>query len=155
LEGWLREQGHRYDLVAAVLAERGNNPHAAVQSVRALESWVEREDWMDILNSYSRCVRIVRAEEESIPLDSACFTEKATRDLYDAYSQAAERTTEEMSVDGVLAQLATMVPAITAFFDGVLVMAEDRELRRNRLALLQRIARLPKGIVDLSQVEGF
>jgi glycyl-tRNA synthetase beta subunit len=37
----------------------------------------------------------------------------------------------------------------------VLVMTEDETLRENRLALLQRIARLTKGIVDLTKVEGF
>lgn len=41
------------------------------------------------------------------------------------------------------------------FFDEVLVMAEDAQLRNNRLGLLQRIAGLAKGIVDLSYLEGF
>jgi len=48
-----------------------------------------------------------------------------------------------------------MIPVINRFFDDVLVMAEDRVLRENRLALLQRIAALTRGIVDLSKVEGF
>jgi glycyl-tRNA synthetase beta subunit len=47
------------------------------------------------------------------------------------------------------------VPAITTFFIDVLVMDEDMAVRNNRLALLQHIASLPKGIVDLSYLEGF
>jgi glycyl-tRNA synthetase len=51
-----------------------------------------------------------------------------------------------------------MVDVIDHFFakeSGVLVMAEDEALRENRLALLQHVAGLANGIVDLSQLEGF
>jgi glycyl-tRNA synthetase beta subunit len=48
-----------------------------------------------------------------------------------------------------------MEPAISDFFDRVLVMDEEAAVRENRLALLQGITRLARGIVDLSQLEGF
>jgi len=155
LEGWLREQGYRYDLVAAVLAERGHNPHRAAQTVKGFAPWVEREDWMDILNSYARCVRIVREFEETFPLNPALLVEPATKGLYGAYLQAADRITPRSSIGELLGELRSMIPAITRFFDDVLVMTEDRALRENRLALLQRIAALTSGIVDLRKVEGF
>ena len=44
---------------------------------------------------------------------------------------------------------------INRFFTDVLVMAEDPAVRQARLALVQRIASLPDGIVDLSQLQGF
>ncbi len=155
LEGWLREQGYRYDVVAGVLAERGHNPYLAAQTVKAFAPWVERGDWMDILNSYARCVRIVRDFEEIFPLNPALFIEPATEELHRAYLRAAERITPQSPIDELLEELRSMIPAITRFFDDVLVMTEERALRENRLALLQRIAALPKGIVDLSKVEGF
>ena len=48
-----------------------------------------------------------------------------------------------------------MAPAVTAFFDNVLVHADDIALRNNRIALLQRIAGLQRGRADLSQLENF
>ena len=42
-----------------------------------------------------------------------------------------------------------------AFFDKVFVMAEEPELRRNRMSLLNAIATLPKGIVDFTELPGF
>ena len=48
-----------------------------------------------------------------------------------------------------------MIPAINGFFDKVLVMADEKAVRENRLALLQRVAALPQGVVDLSKLEGF
>ena len=155
LEAWLREQGFRYDLVAAVLAERGHNPYLAAETVKAFVPWVEREGWMDILNSYSRCVRIVRDAEEILPLDPGLFVESATRELHTAYGQAKGSITPESSIDEFFEALRAMIPPITHFFNDVLVMAEERSLRENRLALLQCIAALPGGIVDLTKVMGF
>jgi glycyl-tRNA synthetase beta chain len=48
-----------------------------------------------------------------------------------------------------------MIEAVNVFFDKVLVMADDKTLRENRLALLQRIVFLSKGVADLSKLEGF
>jgi glycyl-tRNA synthetase beta subunit len=48
-----------------------------------------------------------------------------------------------------------MIPAIDRVFDDVLVMADDEVLRRNRLALLQRIVALADDVVDMSRLEGF
>jgi glycyl-tRNA synthetase beta subunit len=58
-------------------------------------------------------------------------------------------------VDDLLKTFMPMIPAISAFFDDVLVMAEDEKLKRNRLALLQRIAALADGVADFSRLEGF
>ena len=48
-----------------------------------------------------------------------------------------------------------LIPSITAFFDKVMVMAEDEKVKQNRLALVGQVADLSKGIADLSKLEGF
>ncbi len=58
-------------------------------------------------------------------------------------------------MDDLLNAFLPMIPAVNRFFDEVLVMAEDEQVRSNRLGLLQRIANLTKGVVDLSYLEGF
>ncbi|MBC7249695.1 MAG: glycine--tRNA ligase subunit beta [Anaerolineae bacterium] len=155
LRGLLLEQGYRYDVVDAVLTERAHDPHLAAQTVADLARWVERDDWMDLLNAYARCVRIVRTFEEEFPLDPTRFVEPATTALHQAYLEARAQVTPQSTVDELFTALQPMIPVINRFFDDVLVMAEDRALRENRLALLQRIAALTHGIVDLSKVEGF
>jgi glycyl-tRNA synthetase len=59
------------------------------------------------------------------------------------------------SIDSLLNAFVPMIPAINAFFDKVLVMADVKAVRENRLALLQRVASLSQGVVDLSKLEGF
>ena len=151
----LRELGHRYDVVDAVLAERGHDPYLAAQTVADLGVWVAREDWMDLLNAYSRCVRIVRDQSQTYDLDPSAFVEAATRDLYTAYKQVAARVGPQGSPTDLFTVLQPVIPTINRFFDDVLVMADDRVLRENRLALLQRIAALTAGIADLQVLEGF
>jgi glycyl-tRNA synthetase len=58
-------------------------------------------------------------------------------------------------VDDFLNAFVPMIPAVDTFFEQVLVMAEEQEVRQNRLGLLQRIAALAEGVADLSQLEGF
>ena len=48
-----------------------------------------------------------------------------------------------------------LIPSINAFFDKVLVMAEDPAVKANRLALVGRVAHLSDGLADLSKLEGF
>jgi glycyl-tRNA synthetase len=158
LRGVLRDEGYRYDVVNAVLAERGDDPYRARVGVEALSDWVEREDWDVILDNYSRCVRITRDYEKQFELDPELFEEPAEEELYKAYQEARLKVTPDSSVDQFLTAFLPLVDVIDAYFareSGVLVMAEDDEVRRNRLAQLQHIAALAEGIVDLGQLEGF
>lgn len=151
----LLDQGYRYDLVDAVLAEQGDAPYRTQVAVQALSRWAERPDWNDILSNYARCVRITREFGEPFPLDITRDPEPMTHALYDAYQQCADQVSLHSSVDKFLSAFEPIVPTIGKFFVDVLVMAPDVSVRQTRLALLQRIAALSKGIADLSKVEGF
>ncbi len=158
LEGVLREQGLRHDVVQAALAERGHNPHRCSQAAQALQRWVEREDWEPVLIAYARCKRIVRpilGEVRGYQLDPDAFVEGASRDLWAAYRRVTLDLGPARDVDEVMVALQGLTDPINIFFDKVLVMAEDEALRRNRLALVYAIAAIPDGVVDLSQVMGF
>ncbi|MCA9922269.1 MAG: hypothetical protein KC421_07850, partial [Anaerolineales bacterium] len=77
----------------------------------------------------------------------------AEQQLLAAYETAVARNNGSLA--SVLRELWEMVPAITRFFDEVLVMDEDTAVRNNRLALLQHIAAIPTELADLTQLEGF
>jgi len=158
LRGTLRDAGYRYDIVDAVLAERGHDPYRAQKGVEELTRWVERDDWDRILDNYSRCVRITRDYGERFELDPERFEQPAEEELYRAYEEARLEVTPDSSVDEFLTAFLPLVDVIDAYFareSGVLVMAEDQAVRENRLAQLQHIAALADGIVDLSRLEGF
>ena len=154
---WLRDQGLPHDVVAAALAERAFDPYRAAVTARDLAELVKTPDWSDVFTAYARCKRIVRSLPEVYPLAPEHYTEPATAGLYDASESANQRISEssERTV-GLLGEvLRSLQTPINRFFTDVLVMAEDPAVRQARLALVQRIAALPDGIADLSQLQGF
>ncbi|MGH2537908.1 MAG: glycine--tRNA ligase subunit beta, partial [Candidatus Promineifilaceae bacterium] len=148
----LQERGARASVVRAILAEQGHDPYAAVQAAAALEDWSGREEWPALLEAYARCARISR-DQPDYALDPSRLALAEELALWEAYQAAAPLA--DGSVAGLAAALGQLRPAISAFFDEVLVMDPDLDARHNRLALLQRIAALGRGTADLSHLEGF
>ncbi len=153
MEGILREHGIAASVVRAVLAEQGHNPYTASQAATELAEALTAPDWQEVLESYSRCVRITRQLQETLVVRPEALTMPAEKTLWTAYQAAA--ASQDGTVPRLVTALRAMVPVITTFFIDVLVMDEDLAVRNNRLALLQHIASLPRGIADLSYLEGF
>jgi len=152
----LKDAGFRYDVVDAVLAAQSANPAAAARAVKQLSAWVSREDWSGILPGFARCVRILRSQNvEGGPLtvNEKVLAEKEEKDLYAAIQKTVHG--QPSTVDEFLTAVVALIPAINAFFDKVLVMAEDPAVKSNRLALVGRVAHLSDGLADLSKLEGF
>ncbi|GIK73476.1 MAG: glycine--tRNA ligase [Chloroflexota bacterium] len=156
LQGVLAEEGFAFDVVDAVLAARGDNPTAAVRACRALNETVRQPWWNDAFTAYARCARITRALDEQLPLNEAAYVEPVEHDLHAAYLAAAGRISAAVEPAVVLGEtLRDLQAPINAYFEHVLVNAEEETLRRARLALVQRIAGLAAGVADLSRLQGF
>jgi glycyl-tRNA synthetase len=151
----LTDQGYRYDVVDAVLAEQQNNPAGALRAVKELSSWVKRPDWNTILPAYARCVRITRDQKEIYTVDESAFADPAEAALFKALKKIEDAGLTPGSVDALLNAFLPMIPQVNQFFDSVLVMADDERVRSNRLGLLQRISALTHGVADLSYLKGF
>jgi glycyl-tRNA synthetase len=151
----LLEDGEAYDVVDGVLAAQGHNPSRAAHAVKELKSWVERPDWNKILPAYARCVRITRDLSEVYPVDEGRFEESAEGALFGSLKTAEGKPRSPGSIDDFLNAFLPMIPDINKFFDQVLVMVEDEQIQHNRLGILQRIAALAHGVVDMSRLEGF
>ena len=155
LESWLADGALApRDVIRAVLAEQAQNPTGAAEGVAELAAWVRRDDWEALLDSFARCVRITRGETARC-VNPAAFCEAEERALYQAYQTAKGCAEKSTGVDSFLTAFETMAPAVTAFFDKVLVHTDDVELRNNRIALLQRISAMQDGKADLSELENF
>jgi glycyl-tRNA synthetase len=107
----------------------------------------------------ARPTKLVRGKElpEDLEVKRDSLVDAEEVALYDAYLAAREALGDgsAASVSDLLAAAATLSAPSEAFFDKVFVMAEDPELRRNRLALVNAVASLPRGIVDFAELPGF
>lgn len=156
LQGVLAEMGYAHDVVEAVLAQRGNNPYLAQEACKALSDLVSQPWWSDAFTAYARCARITRTVQESFELNPSVYEEAVERELHSAYEAALQQlNASPQPAQALGAQLHALQQPINAFFESVLVNADDEEVRRARLALVQRIAALPAGVADLSKLQGF
>ena len=155
LRSWLEDQDWRHDVVEAVLAEQSANPHQVLLGIRELSEWVKRPNWEQLLDGFARCVRITRSEATQYEVKSDLLVEPEEKALWQTYESATVKLTLAGNVDEFLKAFEPMLPAITAFFDKVLVMAEDAAVRQNRLGLLQAISAMQRGRADLSHLSGF
>ena len=88
-------------------------------------------------------------------IPSDLFEHKSEADLYSAYQKVKKSVSDAMQkglFEKALQDIATLRGSVDAFFDGVMVLAEDKSIRRNRLALLEHIAALFGQIADFSKL---
>ncbi|MGH7339603.1 MAG: DALR anticodon-binding domain-containing protein, partial [Candidatus Rokuibacteriota bacterium] len=107
-----------------------------------------------------RIVNIVKDHPE-YPFEEEALVEPAEKDLHRAFGAlraGIEEAAAAAEYEPGLQRVAELAPVLDKFFVDVLVMDEDRKLRRNRIALLQgieraisRIARLTEMVVDKAE----
>jgi glycyl-tRNA synthetase beta chain len=155
-EVMLRDRGHAYDTVAAVLAVAADDPADAVARCDALSSLRASSDVMDDLSVAFTRAKNLSAPELGTSADPSLMGAQEAA-LADALAEAEESAGVSLvagDYDGALGVLAGLRGPIDAFFDSVLVMDENESLRQNRLRLLNRFVGLFERFADFSRLAG-
>lgn len=149
------------EMFDAVLETRPASPLDFDARLSALSAFLELPEAAALTAANKRIANILRksagGETIAARVDAASLRDEAEIRLCDAVTglrdsvAGATARREYASALGLLAQLR---PAVDAFFDQVMVMAEDPRLRANRLALLGELRSLFGGIADLSRLPG-
>uniref|UniRef100_A0A3B6T784 glycine--tRNA ligase n=2 Tax=Triticum aestivum TaxID=4565 RepID=A0A3B6T784_WHEAT len=157
LEQLLVDEGINYEIVRSVLMERANCPYLASQTAAEMEAFSRTEDFPKIVEAYSRPVRIIRGKqiESAWEVDASVFEKDEEKALWSAYLEAVDKIHPGVDVKTFVEASLLLIQPLEDFFNNVFVMAEDEKIRNNRLALLQKVASLTKGIADLSVLPGF
>ncbi len=163
----LRDQGKRHDLVDAVFALGDDDLVRIVARVEALDAFLKTEDGVNLLAGYKRAANILAAEEKkgkglsdadlAAGLDAKLLKGPAEQALYDALEKAlpaARAAVEKEEFGQAMKALSQLRAPVDAFFEKVLVNADDAMLRRNRLLLLSRLREALSQVADFSKIEG-
>jgi glycyl-tRNA synthetase beta chain len=162
LKVMLREQGKRHDLVDAVFALGDDDLVRIVARVEALGAFLTTEDGANLLAGYKRATNILKAEEKKGPLPDGSATRLADAPpeelaLIDALlktSPAVSAALEAEDFASAMRALAGLRAPVDAFFDKVLVNADDAAARANRLRLLSEVRGAMGRVADFSQISG-
>ncbi len=156
LRNQLLSQGLSHDSIDAVLSVPWFDLPDAVRRIKALEGFKSHPDAGRLVTAFKRVSNILKSVEpgEGGP-DQALFTEPAEAALNEAMAGIAPEM-DERREKGEYAEafeaLASIKDRIDSFFDEVMVMVEDENIKRNRLRLLASVRGLYYGIADLSKL---
>jgi glycyl-tRNA synthetase beta chain len=147
------------EMFDAVLARRPASPLDFDARLKALAAFLTLPDAASLAAANKRTANILRKAADALAprVDPALLHHAAELELaraLESLREDVERLLAERRYEAALRRLATLRPQVDAFFDGVMVMAEDPALRANRLALLAALQRLFLETADLSRLPG-
>lgn len=161
LKGYYGERGIGPDVVAAVLAVAPTRPADIDQRIAAVQAFSALPEAAALAAANKRTRNILRkaAEGEAAAvtmIEPAQLVEPAEQALAERIAvleQAIIPLLAAQQYREVLRTLAGLRPEVDAFFDAVMVMAEDPAVRRNRLAILHALQRLFLGVADIALLQ--
>ncbi|MDE2117122.1 MAG: glycine--tRNA ligase subunit beta [Betaproteobacteria bacterium] len=162
LRGYLRERGFEVTHIEAVLHTLNGRLHEAMPRMEGVRVFAALGVAKDLAAANKRVQNIMRKNREEIDIDftgtavkPALLKEAAERDLYQAMQDItpfAQGYLDRGEYGQNLKALVTLKPFIDDFFDKVMVMCEDKDLRLNRALLLQQLGRLMNQVADISKL---
>jgi glycyl-tRNA synthetase beta chain len=161
LEFYLKDaRGYTYDVVSAVLAVDSDDVVDAAARAEAVSKVRGSADFESISGAFKRMKNILRQAAENtkviaMRVDSSGLQEESEKELAALIPQTAASVAKRRAVhdyEGALLEIAKLRPAIDKFFDKVMVMVDDDNLRANRLALLQTVVKEFSTIADFSEI---
>ncbi len=154
LQHLLLSEGYGQETVAAVLAAGWRDLVDAVDKVQALEEIRKSPDFPALAVAFKRVINISRGAEAG-EVDELLLEYPEERLLLEATAVMEAQVAaaqEKRDYPAACKALAGLKGPVDAFFDQVLVMAEDERVRRNRLSLLARISGTFLMIADFSKI---
>ncbi|WP_029895214.1 glycine--tRNA ligase subunit beta [Desulfohalovibrio reitneri] len=149
-------------VVEACLGAGFDDIHAFGRRLRALDEFSRSPGFQEAVLTFKRAANIIRkqGDEAGVALigsyDPALFEEEAERELaaaLEAVTPRFEEHWEKGDFRNLFALLGELRPKVDAFFDNVMVMCPEDDLRRNRLGLLQSLVSLLARLADFNALQ--
>ncbi|WP_044479320.1 glycine--tRNA ligase subunit beta [Paenibacillus antibioticophila] len=144
----------RYDVVDAVMGAGYDDVVSVVSRGNGLMEAVERPEFKTVCEAFGR-VSNLASKASAVKVRSDLLHDPAEAKLYQKLTEITpefRRQLEGKDASGALTSLSSLQEAINAFFDGVMVMTEDEQIRMNRLALLSAIDQELKQFADFGKL---
>ncbi|WP_421853234.1 glycine--tRNA ligase subunit beta [Oricola sp.] len=164
LKVYLRDSGARHDLIDAVLSPDDDDLLVIVRRVEALGALLDTDAGANLLAGTKRALNILAAEEKKDgegtfagKVDHALLGEASERELANVLDAVVHHVDDHIAREEygqAFAVLAELRPAVDAFFDQVMVNAEDAAVRLNRLRLLASLRETTRKLADFSKIAG-
>ncbi|HGF7202274.1 glycine--tRNA ligase subunit beta [Vibrio cholerae] len=155
---WYQDAGFSIDIIQAVLARNPTKPADFDQRVKAVSHFRALEEAEALAAANKRVGNILAKYDGELgeEIDLALLQEDAEKALAEAVEIMAEALEPAFATGNyqeALSKLAGLRSPVDAFFDNVMVMADDEALKKNRLTLLNKLRNLFLQIADISLLQ--
>ncbi len=156
LRGLLRERGHAQDAIEAVVSQLPDRLDDILERLDAVKAFAALPEATSLTAANKRITNILKKNEAAYgEILSSLLVEPAEKRLYGAMveaRQAVDLAFAKGDLATTLKALASLRDDVDAFFNDVMVMAEDAALRTNRLALLNSLHAMMNRVADISRL---
>lgn len=155
---WYQEQGVDVDVIQAVIARAPSRPADFDARVKAIALFKQLEAAKSLAEANKRVSNILAKSEINLDglVNHALLVEAEEKTLAAKLSETETSSEPEIAsgnYEGALNRMALLKDDIDAFFDNVMVNADDEKVRTNRLNLLQQLRRLFLQVADISLLQ--
>lgn len=154
IKNMLMDMEIRYDIVDGVISTGIDDIYDLTLRAEKINAYLEEEGFEDVISTFNRVVTLAKKSvQEDIRED--LFVEEAEVELYKAFNSIREDVKyylREKEYEKALDVFMALREPVDKFFDKVMVMVEDEEVRENRLGLLGIISKTMLSICDLSKL---
>ncbi len=155
---WYQDEGFSVDIIQAVLARRPTKPADFDKRVKAVSHFRELDAAESLAAANKRVGNILAKFDGELAqeIDLALLqedAEKALAEKVEILAEALEPVFAAGNYQEALSRLAELREPVDAFFDNVMVMADDEALKTNRLTLLNKLRNLFLDIADISLLQ--
>jgi len=159
LSGYLRDRGYSALEVDSVLSAEHYRINDTVRQLEAVRAFNKLPEAQSLAAANKRVVNILKQAEAkgekiaNVGLEG--LKEPAERALFEALTAASQRATpllKQGDFTGYLKSFAALKAPVDAFFDSIMVMVDDSELRKSRLALLAELRKQMNRVADISKL---
>ncbi len=155
----LREQGYSAQEVDAVLALRPQRLSDVAQRLAAVRAFAALPEAPALAAANKRVGNILKKAETAVQpqVNAALLQEAAEKDLYAALQTIAAQAQQQLQAGDTTAHLQTLAALrapVDAFFEHVMVNADDVALKNNRLGLLASLHQSMNQVADLARLAG-
>lgn len=143
------------DAIAAVLGAGFSDVVDAMARVKALEEMRLKGELTLVASTFKRAANIQKGQTLAAGVDESLFAEECEKNLwleFKAVRDKISRKVEAGDYRSVFSEAARLKLFVDAFFDGVMVMADDEALKTNRIALMAEVTGLFGSVADFTKV---
>ncbi|GAB3547769.1 glycine--tRNA ligase subunit beta [Noviherbaspirillum agri] len=156
LRGLLRERGFAPNEIEAVVAQNPDRLDNIIERLDAVKAFAALPESESLAAANKRITNILKkAEAAGVAVQQGLLKESAEEGLYSAMTQLKPQVDAAFAkgdFTGTLKTLAHLRDNVDAFFNDVMVMAEDEQLRNNRIALLSDLHGMMNRVADISKL---